>query len=52
MISFVRFCGRLKEDVESFPFMLRSRELDAWMPVIASQSFGKKYGIVLAEIVE
>ncbi|CAG8713059.1 18476_t:CDS:1, partial [Acaulospora morrowiae] len=52
VIGFVRFCGHLKEGIESFPMMLRPHESDAWMPSFASQSFEKKYGIVLAEINE
>ena len=52
MIGFLRFWGRLKEGVEGFPMMLRPHESDVWMPSYGVSKFGKKYGIVLAEINE
>jgi hypothetical protein len=42
----------LEEDVESFPMTLSLHESDVWMPSYGVSKFGKKYGIVLAEINE
>ena len=53
MIGFVRFCGHLKEGIESFPMMLRPHESDAWMPSYCVSKFRQKiWIIVLAEINE
>ena len=46
----MRYCGRLKEDAESFPMMLRLHESDVWMPSYCVPNIWKKIWNMLAEI--